>query len=252
MKCEYCAGDISIDNAFCPHCGKQNKFYEAHRADMDAYERRFKATEEKVAAKASVFSRRAVFITVVAILACVILAEALVLINMFDINYALEKARNTKNSAAIVQQLNELEQSGDYLEMHNYYSRYSNIDRKSGVNDFVMVDSVAAYYTTIVNSMSLLAAGDCEYETAYDKARQINTALSGSYEVLEKSKDRPEDPKYEKQHMDAVGVMIDQMHAYISTYCDIPSEIVSTFPDMTDAQRFNVLNEALEKIMIEQ
>ena len=40
MKCESCGSDLSIENAYCPHCGCKNEFYAAHRADMDEYEKK--------------------------------------------------------------------------------------------------------------------------------------------------------------------------------------------------------------------
>lgn len=248
MKCEYCGSNIGIEEKFCTGCGRENKYYKAHRADMEEYERRFEEAEEEVTKKVGLFGKKAVFITIVAVLVALILAEVLVVINMRDINYALERRRNTRNADKIAGELRRYENEGDYIGLYNYSVKYSNV-KWSALSEFDCVADAASGYYYAIMKISALAAGEMNYETAYDTASRINSNLGTMYRILKDAPDKADDKRYGKEHMDAVSDMVNEIHAYISTYCDIPMDVVATFPEMTESERFAILNEHIEKVI---
>lgn len=252
MKCEFCGGDINIEQAYCTHCGKPNKYYEAHRQDMASYEMRFKKTEEDVTIKAGLLGKKAVFITIVAILVALICAEIAVIVNIDDINYSLEKRNNNKNAKRIAAELGRLEEEQDFLEFYDYYNKYSYGCHDETVRNYNSVSAAASSYHTIHRICVTLASGDTKYDAPYSLASRINSALSEAYDCVKSGENRPNDERYSPKHMEAMNTMIDQMHAYVSVYLKIDPEVVKTFPDMTDTQRFNVINERLEEVMADE
>ena len=249
MKCENCAADISIENAFCPNCGKPNKYYEAHRADMNEYERRFNETQEEITRKAGIFSRKAVFVTIISVLVALILVEIIVVIQMDEINYAIEKSRNTKNASKIAAELARYEQEGDYLDFYNCYNRYAVIKRGTEVDEYLIVAGATGNYHIFINMISKIASKSTEYDTPYDMARIINNGLTAIYEELEEGKIRKDAPRYSKQHMDTVQNIADEMYLYLNAYCNIPMDVMETFPTISETERFNILNEYIEKVL---
>lgn len=35
MKCKYCGGNLTLEQAYCPHCGRPNEEAEQHVKDME-------------------------------------------------------------------------------------------------------------------------------------------------------------------------------------------------------------------------
>ena len=37
MKCKYCGGNLTLEQAYCPHCGRPNEEAAQHVKDMEHY-----------------------------------------------------------------------------------------------------------------------------------------------------------------------------------------------------------------------
>lgn len=248
MKCEYCSANLSIENAFCPNCGKPNKFYEAHRADMDNYEKKFNETKEELTKKTGIFSERAVFVTTIAILIALILVEVILVIMMDDINFEIIRNRDKRNATAIAAKLGSLEESGDILGFNECYDGIYDI-MADPVREYDAISDAADSYDNIIYVASKLALKDYQYDTPNDLARRANNAMSGVYGFYEDAEERPEDTRYSQKHMAFCKEIEKQDIALISAYCDIPMETLKEFGNMTETERFNILNDAIEKVM---
>ena len=101
MKCEYCAGDMSIEDANCPHCGAVNPFYEAHRKDMANYAKRFANTEREVVETTKKFTYKTVVITIISVLVVLNLVMGILLANVRDFTYEMERNKNKKTPRRI-------------------------------------------------------------------------------------------------------------------------------------------------------
>ena len=38
MKCKYCGGNLTLEQAYCPHCGRPNEEAAQHVKDMEHYQ----------------------------------------------------------------------------------------------------------------------------------------------------------------------------------------------------------------------
>lgn len=252
MKCEYCGGDVNIEQSFCSNCGKPNKYYEAHRRDMASYEKRFERTENAVVGKVNRTSRKAVSIVLISVLSALILGEVAILANLDDINYTLEKRRNDNNSKEIAAMLGNYEESEDYADFAEYYTKYGLTCHKEEVNEYNAVASVISEYRSLRNICSSIAAGETAYNEPYDLAGRINNYLSYAYDGKRSAIERSDDIRYSGKHLDTINKVIEEMHAYLCVYLGLDSEVVNTFPEMKDSDRFNIINDKLEEVMADE
>ena len=45
MKCKYCGGNLTLEQAYCPHCGRPNEEAAQHVKDMEHYKSNFEDTK---------------------------------------------------------------------------------------------------------------------------------------------------------------------------------------------------------------
>ena len=48
MKCKYCGGNLTLEQAYCPHCGRPNEEAAQHVKDMEHYKSNFEDTKSDV------------------------------------------------------------------------------------------------------------------------------------------------------------------------------------------------------------
>ncbi len=251
MQCEFCGGSIGIEDAYCSHCGQSNKYYSAHRADMDDYEKRFEETKEKISEQVNLFSRRTVFVTTIAVLCMLIFAEILVALNIEDINYSLAKKNDKRNATKLAEQLKEYEKAGDATGFYNYFRQ---IDYYSTppIRELLPLENAVNGYISCRNAIFCIVAKEFAYNTVYDIARRIDLGLESIYEFEMNAAEKPDDSRYAKEHIEFVDDMEQELYVYIVAYCDIPMETLLEFPEMKQSQRINLLNESIEKVAADE
>ena len=247
LKCESCGSDLSIENAYCPHCGCKNEFYAAHRADMDEYEKKFEETREEVTKQVVGFRRKAIFITTVSVLCVIIFAEIFALLNLDRINYKLEKRLSKKNAASLAAELEKYESAKDVAGFDYCYEGITSVTT-APVSEYVVVGGVVLGYSSCLDAIAIISAKNFQYCTSYDIARRINSGLNVIYQFENDAANRPNDLRYLDKHIEFVEYMKQESFVYISSYCNIPYETVKGFDEMSDTQRFSILNDSIEKV----
>ena len=79
MKCKYCGGNLTLEQAYCPHCGRPNEEAAQHVKDMEHYKSNFEDTKSdvyEVAEKNTEIMSHMIIITVLVIL-CVVVQDTL-------------------------------------------------------------------------------------------------------------------------------------------------------------------------------
>ena len=252
MKCEYCAGSLSIEEQRCPHCDAENPYYKAHRADMAAYAKRYKATEEKVVENSRRFNARAVNIAIIAVLVALIAIAIGVLVNADDIAYDMMVRRDTRNANAIAAYLGELEDARDYSGMalyqqvHYVYGGY-----KTDLHQYSTVISVSSAYNSIVNSIVKLVYAKNIYDKPSSMASTISRNISTMYldTYGEHYLNHKDAEYYAPKHYAAMEDMINKTHLLFKTYLGFTQEEIDSFIDLTDAKRQVLLEEKIMEVM---
>ena len=47
MKCKYCGGDVTLNDHFCPNCGRPVDQAQRHQKEMREYETEFEETKQQ-------------------------------------------------------------------------------------------------------------------------------------------------------------------------------------------------------------
>lgn len=251
MKCQYCAGDLSIENAFCPHCGKQNPFYAAHREDMARYERQFNYTKENTIKKNERDTRKAVRITIVAVLSALILASIIVLIFMDDINDKIESNKNKRNLDSIMATLSEMEEQQDYLNMHIYYDRVYDGLRRTEITEFSEVDTMTAYYATLVNRVASMTTNEF-YGDSTELAKTFSNSFKYMFDILDRADKNPSAERFSAKHMESINNIMEDACIIVEKYLGIPRDLIMETRDYTDTQRQLLFEEYVEKVTADE
>lgn len=249
MKCEFCAGDISINDKRCPHCDAENKYFKAHREEMAAYAKRFEATREEVEKKTTRITSRALSITIIAVEALVALILIIVLANMRDINYNREYKKNTRNAKSIAKILGKYEADGDYYQLSAYFNSFDVKTYQNELSEYNVVTSVASSYKSIFETIHFLALEGGGNDSDSDIAKRICRNLDSIYTTrFDYFDERQQRETYASNHLEAMDDMISEIFAMLKTYLGLSDEEIDGIWDMTSSERQLVLEKRIAEV----
>ena len=247
MKCEFCTGNMTIEDAVCPHCGRPNPFYEAHRQDMAQYERQFQRTKNEAIETNVRHTRKAVQVAIITVLVALILGSFIVLILMDDIYDAMDKRKNRKNADTIVETLTKYEEAKDFYNFAAYFNMHQN-GINSDIRQFYTVDSAISYARSIESSIMGLV-----FNEYYLDASQMAASMSKSYdcllEIKENAAKNPQNAAYAPEHMESCEYIMNDVHTLLKTYCGFTDEEVAALGTMTTAERQLAFEKKIERVM---
>ena len=114
MKCRYCGGEIPLEAAVCPYCGRPNEEARQHAEDMRHFRKEFQKTSDEVKEKAARAGKRSVRILISALL----IAGGLVFIilgsHAYDFAYRARARKAEKNAAVNIEKAAEYLKNGEY------------------------------------------------------------------------------------------------------------------------------------------
>lgn len=252
MKCDYCAGNLSIEDLRCPHCDAENPYYKAHRADMESYAKRYKDTENKVVESNKRFSAKAANITIIAVLVAFIAIAIGILSKMDDINYEIKIKKDTANASVIAANIGKMESLKDYTGISDYaQSFYVRQSYKTDLAEYSEVISVASSYDIIVSHMITLVYGRRSSVNASNLASTISRSLNSMYAEVygERYLNHVDANYYAPQHYAAMEDMINRVHILFKTYLGFTQDEIDGLIDKTEAQRQVLLEEKLKEVI---
>ena len=160
MKCKYCGGDVTLQDHFCPHCGRPVDQALRHQREMREYETEFEETKQEAIDKISVSSAgsTAVGIRLAMIVALTIaFIWMLVSLNPYDINERKEKKLANANYDAYVEQIEQYIADTEFmalsrfadkhrLDMNDKYKQYRDIFYAAGDYEYVYLGILETAY----------------------------------------------------------------------------------------------------------
>ena len=160
MKCKYCGGDVTLQDHFCPHCGRPVDQALRHQREMREYETEFEETKQEAIDKISVSSAgsTAVGIRLAMIVALTIaFIWMLVSLNPYDINERREKRLANTNYDAYVEQIEQYIADTEFmalsrfadkhrLDMNDKYKQYRDIFYAAGDYEYVYLGILETAY----------------------------------------------------------------------------------------------------------
>lgn len=249
MKCKFCAADMAIEDAKCPHCGKDNPYYEAHRVEMDNYARKYKRIENEVVETTTKYTRKTLVITVISLLTALILGCIFVLISMDDINYSRFLKKNAQNADKIAQRLEEYEQNADYITLADYYDSVPMRYSKNATTEYTAVYDMSAKYRSFVAQTVEVTSKKLKSTDASDYAKRITSTLDMIYHVTNGDAIRANYPeRYSGQHAVAIEDIMDRINHLLVTYYGMTEEEAIGLKDMSETKMQSFLEDKLLEV----
>lgn len=248
MKCEYCNGDLSLEDEYCPHCGQPNKHAKKHIDDMRKYQGEFEDTKRYVREKTTGYTEIAVRVVILSVLIVLILVFFAVGSNAWEINRQIRKSSAKRNYEEYSRMMDEYLAEGDFLKFYSFCEHM-------GIRSY---DSVyEEKYGNIINACSWYKS---VYELLYDFAgfdaddsvshvtEMTGDALDSFYKYY-----RNDDFSYtgrdgeSELYRKTLDDMERNIELILSTYCGLTKEEAAAFPEMSKAKRDILLEEKLEE-----
>lgn len=163
MKCQYCGGNLGLDNEVCPYCGRENTKAKKYIDTKKGYQKEFAETEQKVRKLVKINARtgRAIFIALMVLITAIMAAishesdDAATRIKRRE--QKIEKTVNS-NIDGISAKLQEMERNREYLEMSYYVLNYR-LRSHNGFEEYTRVFSAVYSYESVFADILNMASG---------------------------------------------------------------------------------------------
>lgn len=172
MECKNCGSKLTLDDEFCPYCGKRNEEAAKHIAYMKKYKTEFSKTKFKVIKESKWYSRYLAVMGAI-VLAAVVNVFLLILINRsYDIQIKLQRFQNRIHEEVILDELKELEKEGEYGRMYilfqqNYYTSLKDAREYMPVMTAYYTKEKLAECLMYLSSQPILEARALNYDPGY-------------------------------------------------------------------------------------
>ena len=249
MKCKYCGGNLTLEQAYCPHCGRPNEEAEQHVKDMEHYKSNFEDTKSdvyEVAEKNTEIMSHTIIITVLVVLCVIVFAVAA---NSWSIH------RRWMQWDSGIRQNSYMKQMEQYLEDEDYISFSAFCDmhyiRSYGKNknyeDYYLLADACGDYRYIYESLMKVVTDNTH---SSDRISGLYEDIAEYYERLEKIL-HPGDNEYMEQQYQklpeekqkAILQMETNVKILLQTYFGMTPEETENFGKMSNAQKVVLLEE---------
>lgn len=246
MKCDFCGGALSLENEYCPHCGRPNPHARQHIEDMRRYEGEFERTKKYVYDKTKTYTQ--VVVRMIILAALVILSVGLYV--LADNAYSLLRDRERNKSD---KKFNEYSQILDgYLEEENFRAFVSfcearNLEPYQGAYaaKYQRVIWISRYYVYLMDYLSDYAFP--KSYTTQQQAKWVADEMEYFYQYLDQD---PADYYMEVEDNPLVAQALDRMdkniEQFLMVYCGFTGEEAHSMREMSSARRQLLLEEKLE------
>lgn len=244
MKCAKCGANLAMENAFCPYCGNENRFAKQHRADMDRFTEDYKRTKERVISDTKKFNIRSFRIAMVVVTIATFILLLVFSTRLHEHAWEYSYKKNQKNSPKYEAEVAELVANEDYL----------------GLNELVRKHDISFRYNTDMYQYSHASNVAYDYQSLYQNilymlqptesyASNYVTRVVNSYDGLYN------DAKEEYGYRNATPeVRTFAEHAYrdagllLKTYLGLTDEDLENWPNLSDAKKNLLIEEAYENV----
>ena len=246
MKCKYCGGDVTLQDHFCPHCGRPVDQALRHQKEMREYETEFEETKREAINKISVSSGggTAVGIRLAIIVALTIaLIWMLINLNSYDINQRKEKRLANANYDAYVEQIEQYIADRDFVALSRFENKHNldwNDKYKEYRDIFYAASSYEYIYRGILETAFLLKDARSLYY-----AENLSENVNRFYEQILSDRSAYSDADPEKTEA-AYNEMEQDMLALLQNYLHISKEDADSMRELSKSRRKVLIEQALD------
>ena len=254
MKCQYCGGDISLEDRICPHCGRLQENAVRHDEEMKRYEAAFEDTRNEVLARSSQ-SARGIGVRLLVIL--VLLGGAIYLFahsSSWSVRSARREREANANVALFTERIEQYLEERDY-EGLNSFSDYYMLTYNDNYKKYYTILWACDRYANVCESLMAFvyldpqkkAAGELDY-----RAKQLPEYISLYFEAT-----NPEDYSWNTRidkelTEEVIAAMDEDLAGLLTAHLGIPAEQARTMRELSEGRRTVLIEEAEDARIQEQ
>lgn len=245
MKCKYCGGNLGLEDAFCPHCGKPNELAQKHVQDMQKYSGEFAETRENVYKTTRRFSGVAVRLIILAVLIVATFVMFLLANNAGTIVRDEKERVARKNADAYQEKIDEMIMEGDYRELADFVkANYINFWIHEYDAYMRIFDAAKMYSYAVQHMMEAQIPGDST--NVLNQIGYFADTLPEFYRVTD-----PEGADAEvdlPQTEQIIADMEENLNVLMKVYLGLTEEEIEAQKTMTNAKRTVFFQEKYEAL----
>ena len=249
MKCKYCGGNLTLEQAYCPHWGRPNEEAAEHVKDMEHYKSNFEDTKSdvyEVAEKNTEIMSHMIIITVLVILCVVVFVVSA---RSWSIHRGLLQFDAGIRQGSYMKQMEQYLEDEDYIGLsafcdrhyirpyssNNSYEKYQLLMEASGAYRY-FYESLMKAVTINSGNVSILPGLYEDISDYYEQLERILHPVDNDYRAKQ-YRELPEEQK------EAILRMEENVKALLQTYFDMTPEEAENFGTMSNAQKILFLEE---------
>ena len=246
MKCKYCGGDVTLDDHFCPNCGRPVDQSMRHKQEMEQYETEFAETKQEALEKISVSSGGG---TAVGIRLAAIIVLVVAIITAFiqlDPYYAAERraARDVKKHyAEYKEDVDTFLKDRDYVALESFINVHD-LDNTEQFREYSEIFSAVGTYTRIYQGLQQLAFSDRDTTYLY-YLQTLRRHYNDFYETMN-GRHYTWTEDIEKTEAAVAGMEAD-LAVLVQKYLGLTKEETDSLRNLSDSKRVVLLESAIDE-----
>lgn len=225
VNCKNCGAPLSLEDAFCPHCGTPNPEAQEHLKKLAKLDKDYRKTKNEVIQEVKK-TKKGYGLLIVLIL---LMLANLVLIPFYGGTYDIANRINASKYSEddIKAQMNELLEKGEYAEFYLFYDRYN--VRYDQYREYNSIAYLSSYYSTVCKYLS-----DYMYaqESYSDPLLKLCTAMK-DYVDDYKSALRRDDNEFAMKYINDLN---DQFNNLIKNCLNYTDEDLAKIPELSSSE----------------
>ncbi len=234
VNCKNCGAPLSLNDAFCPHCGTPNPEAQEHLKKLEQLDEQFENASQEVAAEVRK-SRKGY--GVLLILVMLLLANLLVFV-MHQASYEIADRiiAGRMSESEIKARLDEFLDEGEYIELDLFMNKF-NLSYRD-YEDYSKISYLAAYQNRMTEYMTQYLYGTENYGDPLVRTCQAVVDYEDEYTSLMK-RDNSEKALY---HMEKINT---EVNGFLKSFLKLTDEDIAGIRDLNESALLILVNERL-------
>lgn len=243
MKCNYCGGNLSLEDEICPHCGRVNQDAMQHIRDMKRYSGEFEETRQDVyttTRRYSEISSRVILLAILVVLAFIcLLSEHF----YYQASGSIREKTSEAKAASYNAILDDYIKNEEYLKIDKFVkakriSRYG-----KGYEKYGDILPIAENYSTLY--FKIMQLSEAAKEDVPGKAKELADEMEYFYKRLYPERHGWQKAIRSEQEEAVLKNMEENIRLLLITYCGLTREETEKIETMTSARRAILIEESV-------
>lgn len=232
VNCKNCGAPLSLDNAFCPHCGTANPEAQEHLKKLKELDAQFDSASREVATEVRK-SRKGYGILLILVM---LLLANLVIFVMHQMSYDIaERIISSKmTDDEIRARLDEYLDRGEYIEMSLFMNKFSLSYRD--YPDHSKISILASYQSRMTEAMTQYLYGTDNYGDPL--VRVCETVVDYAEELADLRK--RDNSERVLLHLDRIDV---EVQGFLKAYLGLTDDEIAGIKEMSYSSLLILVNE---------